>query len=160
MNQVNYFIKKLLEIGAAVMLAVMSCLVFLNVVLRYGFNTSFTMTEELSRFLFIWVIFLGAILAFMENAHVNVAVLADKLSLKGQQILTLVTNSIMLVCCYLIFVGSYQQMVINWHNYSPISEIPTGISFLASVIMSGFIAILISLRIIITAALLVKGEKV
>ena len=61
MNKFNLFTKKLLEICVAVMLAVMSFLVFLNVVLRYSFNTSFTMTEELSRFLFIWVIFLGVV---------------------------------------------------------------------------------------------------
>lgn len=160
MNKFNLFTKKLLEICVAAMLAVMSFLVFLNVVLRYSFNTSFTMTEELSRFLFIWVIFLGAILAFAENAHVNVSVLSDKLSKKGKLILSLCTNAIMLICCYLIFTGSYQQMVINWHNYSPISSIPTGISFLASTTMSFGIGLLIISRLIVNIATLFRGEKV
>ncbi|MFU2134782.1 TRAP transporter small permease subunit [Gallibacterium anatis] len=160
MDKFNLFTKKLLEICVAAMLAVMSFLVFLNVVLRYSFNTSFTMTEELSRFLFIWVIFLGAILAFSENAHVNVSVLSDKLSKKGKLILSLCTNAIMLICCYLIFTGSYQQMAINWHNYSPISSIPTGISFLASTTMSFGIGLLIIARLIINIATLFRGEKV
>lgn len=159
MNNFSIFIKKLLEVCVSVMLAVMSCLVFLNVVLRYSFNTSFTMTEELSRFLFIWVIFLGAILAFMEDSHVNVAILAEKLSVKGRRLLNLLINLMMLVCCYLIFIGSYQQMLINWHNLSPISSIPTGISFLASVIMSGFIGGLILVRVILNTTVLVKGER-
>lgn len=160
MTSFNSCIKKLLEICVAVMLAIMSCLVFWNVILRYSFNTSFTMTEELSRFLFIWVIFLGAILAFMENSHVNVSVFPEKLSVKGRQLLGLFTDVIMLICCYLILKGSYQQMIINWHNLSPISSIPTGISFLASLLMSICIGLLILSRLIINALALLKGEKV
>lgn len=160
MESFSLYIKKLLEICVAVMLAVMSCLVFWNVVLRYGFNTSFTMTEELSRFLFIWVIFLGAILAFMEDSHVNVAILSEKLSAKGRSLLSLSTDVIMLACCYLIFVGSYQQMIINWHNLSPISSIPTGISFLASVLMSVCVGLLLLSRLLINTVIFFKGEKV
>ena len=66
----------------------------------------------------------------------------------------------MFICCYLIFIGSYQQMVINWHNYSPISSIPTGISFLASTIMSLGIGLLIIARLIVNIVTLFRGGKV
>lgn len=52
-----------LEFLIAAGLAVMVVLVFGNVVLRYGFNSGITVSEEVSRWLFIWGTFLGAVVA-------------------------------------------------------------------------------------------------
>ena len=51
----------LLKLVTVLCLALMVILVFGNVVLRYGFNTGITVSEELSRWLFVYVTFLGAI---------------------------------------------------------------------------------------------------
>ena len=56
----------------ALCLAVMVVLVFGNVVLRYGFNSGITISEELSRWLLVWLTFLGAIVAVREHAHLGV----------------------------------------------------------------------------------------
>ena len=49
----------------------MVVLVFGNVVLRYGFNSGITVSEELSRWLFVWLTFLGAIVALREHGHLG-----------------------------------------------------------------------------------------
>ena len=64
--------KKILEAILAINLAVLSCIVFINIILRYGFQTSILSVDELSRYLFVWLTFIGAIVAFMDNAHVQV----------------------------------------------------------------------------------------
>ena len=46
MKSLAQSVGKLLEMLCVLILAVMSCLVFLNVVLRYGFNSSISTTEE------------------------------------------------------------------------------------------------------------------
>ena len=56
----------LLKLAIVVCLALMVVLVFGNVVLRYALNMGITVSEELSRFLFVWMTFLGAIIAFRE----------------------------------------------------------------------------------------------
>ena len=56
----------------ALCLAVMVVLVFGNVVLRYGFNSGITISEELSRWLLVWLTFLGAIVAVREHSHLGV----------------------------------------------------------------------------------------
>lgn len=150
----NCYLKKCLEVSVVIMLAVMSGLVFLNVILRYGFNTSFSMTEELSRYLFVWITFLGAILVFIEQSHIRITVFIDRLPIKIKYWVNIFTNSLMFYCCYLILLGAYQQMQLNLHNYSPISSIPTGINFLAVVLMSGFISILLLLNIVNTLLVL------
>ena len=58
---------RLLKFVIALCLAVMVVLVFGNVVLRYGFNSGITISEELSRWLLVWLTFLGAIVAVREH---------------------------------------------------------------------------------------------
>ncbi|MGX2967022.1 TRAP transporter small permease [Ursidibacter sp. B-7004-1] len=159
MKSINSYASKALEFLVVIILTTMSCLVFLNVVLRYGFNSSINITEEVSRYLFVWLTFLGAILAFNDNQHVSVSILTDKLSPIKRNLLKLVTDSTVLYCCYLIIEGSWVQFQLNLNNLSPISEIPTGITYLASVISGSLISFLVTVRIITTIIILVKGES-
>ncbi|MCT8580371.1 TRAP transporter small permease [Glaesserella parasuis] len=158
MKSLALYTSKALEFLVVNILSTMACLVFLNVVLRYGFNSSINITEEVSRYLFVWLTFLGAILAFSDNQHVSVTMLTDKLSPTTRHILRLFTDSIMLFCCYLVVQGGWVQFQLNLHNLSPISEIPTGVTYLAAVISGVFIAILIATRVMSTAAILIRGE--
>ncbi|MCT8765456.1 TRAP transporter small permease [Glaesserella parasuis] len=158
MKSLALYTSKALEFLVVIILSTMACLVFLNVVLRYGFNSSINITEEVSRYLFVWLTFLGAILAFSDNQHVSVTMLTDKLSPTTLHILRLFTDSIMLFCSYLVLQGGWVQFQLNLHNLSPISEIPTGVTYLAAVISGVFIAILIATRVISTAAILIRGE--
>ena len=64
MENIQQAIKKLLEVFSVLIMSVMSIMVFVNVVLRYGFNSSLTTSEELSRYLFIWLTFSASILAY------------------------------------------------------------------------------------------------
>ena len=151
-------IGKLLEGICVAILAIMSILVFLNVVLRYGFNSSISVTEEVSRYLFVWLTFLGAVLAFNERQHVSVNVFVEKLSARGQSVLRLLTDGMMLFCCYLIISGSWIQFQLNLNNLAPISGLPQGITYLASVVAGGLIGLLLIARIFSGCVILAKGE--
>ena len=77
---------RLLKCFIAVCLAVMVVLVFGNVVLRYAFNSGITVSEELSRWLMVWLTFLGAIVALREHAHLGVDTLVRALPPTGKRI--------------------------------------------------------------------------
>lgn len=158
MKSLAQLVGKALEALCVFILAAMSILVFVNVVLRYGFNSSISVTEEVSRYMFVWLAFLGAVLAFSENQHVSVTVLTDKLSPVGRSLLRLVTDAAMLFCCYLIIDGSWIQFQLNLNNLAPISGLPQGITYLASVIAGSLIGILIVARMFTTIVSLGKGE--
>ena len=64
----------------------MVVLVFGNVVLRYGFNTGITVSEEVSRWLFVYMTFLGAIVALREHGHLGVDMLVNRLPVAGKKI--------------------------------------------------------------------------
>ena len=76
---------RLLKVAIALCLAVMVVLVFGNVVLRYGFNSGIPISEELSRWLLVWLTFLGAIVALREHAHLGVDTLVRALPAARQE---------------------------------------------------------------------------
>lgn len=158
MRSLAHLINKALEILCISILALMSILVFLNVVLRYGFNSGISITEEISRYLFIWLAFLGAVLAFNENQHVSVTVLVNKLPPFGQAILKFITDMMMLICCYLIIAGSWIQFQLNLNNFAPISGLPQGLTYFASVIAGILVSALLITRLISTIFFIFRGE--
>ena len=107
----------------AALLAVMMVLVFGNVFMRYAFNSGFSISEELSRWLFVWLTFLGAVAALRSNAHLGTDMLVGKLGPLGKKICMGLSLLLMLYCLWLLFKGSYDQSVINWDTTSAVMEV-------------------------------------
>ena len=76
---------RLIRLLMVICLAAMALLVFGNVVLRYGFTSGIAIYEELSRWFFVYLIFLGSIPALREHAHLGVDTLPRRLSLWGKK---------------------------------------------------------------------------
>ena len=111
---------RVLEILIASCLALMALLVFSNVVLRYGFNSGIAMSTELARLLFVWLIFLGAILASVQHAHIGFDSLVRKLPLGARKGLVLFTGLLMLAACVMFLIGGWAQTKINLDNSYPV----------------------------------------
>ncbi len=107
----------------AICLAVMVVLVFGNVVMRYGFNSGITLSEELSRWLFVWMTFMGAIVALKEHGHLGTDMLVGKLGAAGKKFCLALSYVVMLFICWLLFKGAYQQTVINLGSTSAVMEV-------------------------------------
>src|ERR1041384_2191823 len=103
----------------ALCLAVMVVLVFGNVVLRYGFNSGITISEELSRWLLVWLTFLGAIVAVREHAHLGVDTLVRMLPAGGKRICFIINYCLMLFADWLLLTGSWRQTIINIDDPPP-----------------------------------------
>lgn len=120
----THWVTRSLEVCIALCLASMGVLVFGNVVLRYGFNSGIVFSEEISRLLFVWLTFLGAILASREHAHLGVDSLVRRLPHAARQACILVSGVLMIGMCALLFWGSWKQAWINLDNTMPVSGIP------------------------------------
>ena len=119
----------LLKVAIALCLAVMVVLVFGNVVLRYAFNTGITLSEEVSRLLFVWLTFLGAIIAMREHGHLGVDTLVKRLPAAGKKACLVVSILLMLYATWLLLVGSWQQTVINLGVASPAAGFSMGLLY-------------------------------
>jgi TRAP-type C4-dicarboxylate transport system permease small subunit len=107
----------------AAALAVMVVLVFGNVFMRYAFNSGFSVSEELSRWLFVWLTFLGAVVAVRDNGHLGTDMLVGRLGPRGKKICMGLSLVLILFCLWLLFKGSYDQSVINWDTTSAVMEV-------------------------------------
>jgi TRAP-type C4-dicarboxylate transport system permease small subunit len=116
----------LLKILIVICLALMVILVFGNVVLRYGFNLGITVSEEVSRWLFVWLTFLGAIVAMREHGHLGVDTLVKRLPPIGKKICLIVSQVLILYAIWLFLQGSWQQTVINLGVTAPASGLSMG----------------------------------
>ena len=127
---------RLLEVVIAIALAVMVVLVFGNVILRYAFNSGLTLSEELSRWLFVWMTFLGAIVAMKDGAHLGSDTLVSKLPVAGQKVFLVIGHVLMLFICWLLFIGSMNQAIINWDSTSPVMEVSMGYFYACGMVLA------------------------
>jgi TRAP-type C4-dicarboxylate transport system permease small subunit len=120
----GYF--RLLKLFIALCLAVMVVLVFGNVVLRYAFNSGITVSEELSRWFFVWLTFVGAAVAMRDHAHLGMDSVVARLPAWGKKACLIASNVLMLYCVYLFFRGSWAQTIINVGNMAPATGLSQG----------------------------------
>jgi TRAP-type C4-dicarboxylate transport system permease small subunit len=97
-----------------------------EVIARYLFSSSFRWSEELSRFLFIWLIFIGASYAALKKSHIYIETFFTLLPKKVKPYAQLIGNVIWLVfsifACYL---GIDQTLAMyNTAQLSPGLQIP------------------------------------
>jgi len=127
------------------LLATMVVLVFGNVVLRYGFNSGIVYAEELSRFSFMWLTLLGAMVAMRDGGHLGMSSVVDALPVKGQRVLSFSSDLLMLACCLLLTHGTWKYIALAMDDHSPVARLPMGVVFGALLICSvGIDLILIS----------------
>jgi len=122
---------RLLEMLIALCLAVMVVMVFGNVVLRYLFNSGIAVSEEVSRWLFVWLTFLGAIVALKEHGHLGSDMLVSRLPVWGKKLCLVVGQLLMLFLTGMIFWGALAQVKINWDVEAPVTGAPMAVVYAA-----------------------------
>ena len=127
---------RVLSFVMVIFLAAMVVMVFGNVVLRYAFNSGITVSEELSRWLFVWMTFLGALVALRTHHHLGTDTLVSRLPVAGKKICLGLSHLLMLYLCWLMFRGSWAQTVINWQTTSAVMEASMGYFYAAGLFFS------------------------
>jgi TRAP-type C4-dicarboxylate transport system permease small subunit len=113
---------KAIDYLLGVLLAGMVIMVFGNVVLRYFFNSGILVSEELSRYFFVWIVFIGAISVSRERGHLGLDSIVRKLPKSGKKICGLLTHALVILSCALIFDGTLSQHEISATTTAPITE--------------------------------------
>lgn len=148
MQQLSNLLTKGLEVLVVLILSVMSLLVIVNVALRFIADSGIVVSEELSRFLFIWVVFLGSILAMKEEGHIYVDFMRKAMPKPIQSFVKLFCYCAMLYCCYLLCVGSYELYKFNMEDLSPVAQIPMGYIYISGSIGAVGMGIILIFKIL------------
>jgi len=124
-NSIYSFTKNI----AIVMFIGMLVLSMLQVFCRYVLKISLSFTEELARFLFIWVTFLGTAMALKKNQHVCMELLLEQLPATARKVIELV-GTITSAVIYLIMIWSgYVVVSKTMRQTSAALNLPMGLVY-------------------------------
>ena len=115
----GYF--KFLKVVIAICLLVMVVLVFGNVVLRYAFNSGISLSEELSRWFFVWMTFIGGLVGLHERGHLGFDMFVNAMPPTGKKVCLVAALALMIFCCWILLKGSWAQTLINLDVAAPTS---------------------------------------
>ena len=138
----------LIKIVLIVFGTVMTVLVITNVILRYGFSSGLTWSEEASRFLFIWTTFLGAILGESKGAHMRLDFIVDAFPGVSRKIVQVLALLVVLFLSCLLVKGGYEVVVTTWKMPTSALKIPKGAVYMGAPICFGYFVLSTVARII------------
>lgn len=108
------------------MLGLMAILISYQVIARYVFNTPSSVTEELLRYLLIWLGILGAGYCFMERRHLNLPLVIDALTPRNANHFHVFNALITLIFGILLSWGGYNAITSNAATTTPMLHVSVG----------------------------------
>jgi TRAP-type C4-dicarboxylate transport system permease small subunit len=135
-------LNRLIDALLAALLLAMVVMVFGNVVLRYAFNSGIVVSEELSRFCFVWLTFIGGVVAMREGTHLGMDNVVSRLSRRGQLACLAASQLLIVLCCAVIVWGTWHQHEINASNAAPVTGLSMIWIFGLGYVVGGGIALL------------------
>ncbi len=108
------------------LMSLMVVIVFANVVARYYLSASLAWSEEVARFMLIWLVFLGAVLAYVHDEHLGLDIVVRLFPRRVQQGLAVAGDLLIIVAVYLLTHGGAVLMRDSWEWGSPATDTPYG----------------------------------
>ena len=128
------------------LLGAMACMVFANVVLRYASGNSILWVEEASRYVMIWLTFLGCGLVLRYGGHIGIDSLQDRFPRHAARLRVLIAALMFAFFAIMVWLGTVYSLR-TWTQTTPVMEIPVGAVYLAMPI--GFALMMVHLAIMI-----------
>ncbi|TMH07066.1 MAG: TRAP transporter small permease subunit [Betaproteobacteria bacterium] len=138
------------NLAMAICLGVMAVAVFINVVLRYGFGSGVAASEELSRLLFVWMVFLGATAAYPAGEHMAFTSLVGLLQKRPRAfaLMTLLIRLLVLLACVMVAWGAWQQVIVGMGSRSVVLAYPAALLPLPAFLSAVAIGVMVIVELI------------
>lgn len=111
--------KTQLERLSALLLMIMFLTTLFQVVARVILGISSVWSEELARFLYVCLVFVGAIPLLRDDEHIRVAVVLDRLGRRGARLLRLLTILLTVPFIAVMTWGAWMNTRLNWNTFAP-----------------------------------------
>jgi TRAP-type C4-dicarboxylate transport system permease small subunit len=135
-------------------MAFMLFFTFIQVVARYLFQSSLVFSEELSRYLFVWTVFLGLPVVAKRGGHMAVTAVSGKLRGHAARIVSVAAYVVSIAFMILMIVQGVGMVERTSQQLSPAMEIRMSLVYLAIPIGCFFMAV----RIIADLVGLLRGK--
>ena len=131
MRRFNDLLLFLCKYALILMVPVMTGIIFVQVVLRYVFQSPFSWAEEFARYLLIWITCLGSAYAIRDGMHISINYLRNKLQGPAQTAITLVIYALTLGFFFYCLKEGATFSLIQWTQRSTAMQIPMTIPYMA-----------------------------
>ena len=108
------------------LMSLMVVIVFANVIARYYLSASLAWSEEVARFMLIWLVFIGAVLAYVNDEHLGLDIVVRLFPRRIRYGLAVVADLLVMVAIYLLIHGGAVLMRDSWEWGSPATDTPYG----------------------------------
>jgi len=137
-----------IEVAVLAAMAVVSVVVMVEVILRYTLGETLVVTEELSRYLMVWVACLGSVLLMRERGHIATEGLGGRLGPLGRRVIVIVADLLSLVFLLTLGWAGLQTLPGQLDQYLTTINIPIFWFYLAIPVGSGLMALVIVARLL------------
>lgn len=134
-------IKFLLRLISCISICLLTIIVFMQVINRNFFDHSFTWVEEVVSMAMVFVTYMGAAMATINNSNTRIDFFIRKLPRPVHNVFEVLDDGICIVFLVVITAMSYKLMLSNWSMVTPALRLPQGINYFA--IMLGCILMII-----------------
>lgn len=124
LDVISRVMDKTLSYVVAILLVAMSGIVFGNVICRYFLEASLAWYEEVSRFLLIWIVFLGAVIALIKGDHLSIELLSLVLSPRACRMAVILSDILVLAALAIMFQGAWDMAIDSLNSGWLASSVP------------------------------------
>lgn len=142
-------IDKFINVVVITLIALIIIVVFIQVFSRYVLNNPLTWSEELARYLFIWITFLASVVVFRENGHMSVDFIVTLFPHKIRVLVDLIGKAIITIFLITILYVSPNIITITFKQLSPTLSVPMGVIYLAFPVSLGLMLLELIFRILL-----------
>ena len=118
-------VSNLFEIAAGACLIVCTCIVLVNVFLRYFMHTGLYWTEEVCTSCFVWAVYLGAAACYKRSMHMGVDVIVKRLPAKVKKIVTIIVDLLLIVLNAYITYESFVYVTLSHTKNTAVLNVST-----------------------------------
>ncbi|MAU46413.1 MAG: C4-dicarboxylate ABC transporter substrate-binding protein [Yangia sp.] len=151
--------ERLLEAMVALLLFALVAMVFTNVMMRFFFNSGIVVTEELSRIALSILILTGAVLALIQQRHIAMTLVVDRLPEPAKKAVVALTGAVMLYGNFLLAQGAWMQAKLNFSSNYQISGLPSATIYVAATLAGTALALVVAGRMVLILSGRMPADK-
>jgi TRAP-type transport system small permease protein len=124
LDVISRVMDKILSYFVAVLLTAMSAVVFGNVISRYFLHTTWGWHEEVSRFMLIWIVFLGAVISLIRSDHLGIDLMQSILPPKAYRAVIVLADLVVMVALVIMCKGAWDMAIDSLESGWVASSVP------------------------------------
>lgn len=134
-------IDKIIEVMCTAIMGYMVLAVCWQVITRFVLKNPSTVTEEILRYLLVWTTMVGGAYAYGRRKHLSINMLAKKLPARGQKILDIFVQAVVIAFCVVVYIiGDLRLVETTFNQISSALHLPMPYVY-ASILVGGVLII-------------------